>query len=126
MMKWKHFTFLLLGFGLFLSSCDEGPKRGADDYYFEEKEYERTSLGVTMVLFETRAEFERVAKQKLGKDYPVETVAAFGALSVVGNNCTIYTMDASVQYEPEYLGHELAHCIWGRWHQKQNETRNRL
>jgi hypothetical protein len=124
-MKWKNFIILLLCFGTLLSSCDNGPKKGADDYYFEEKEFERTSLGVEVVLFETRREFEEVAKEKLGRDFPVETVAAFGSLSVVGNNCTIYTMDASVQYEPEYLGHELAHCIWGRFHEKQNKTRNR-
>lgn len=125
MMKLKTLTFLILGLGLFLSSCDDGPKRAADDYYFEEKEFERTSLGVTVVLFETRREFEETAKQKLGRDFPVETVAAFGSLSLVGNNCTIYTMDASVQYEPEFLGHELAHCIWGRFHEKQNIARNR-
>jgi hypothetical protein len=127
MMKLKITALLILGLGTFLlSSCDQAPKKGADNYYFEEKEFERTSLGVTVVLFQTRREFEETARQKLGKNFPVETVAAFGSLSTVGNNCTIYTMDASVQYEPEFLGHELAHCIWGRFHEKQNITRNRL
>lgn len=30
--------------------------------------------------------------------------------------CEIHIVDPSVSYAPEAIGHELVHCIYGRWH----------
>lgn len=104
---------------LFLLSCDQSPKRGADDYYFEEKEYEKTSLGVTIVVMESQKAMEQEASKYMDRE-SAKKVAAFGKVQPATNNCTIYIIDPSVSYQPEFIGHELVHCMYGRWHPKQN------
>lgn len=97
-------------------------KVGADEYRFETKEYEHTSITVDIVLAENRAEFRRLAREHgLGKTNAVGAAkglvpAAFSVLHPREKQCTIYILDPEYSYEPEYIGHELAHCIWGRFH----------
>lgn len=115
---WTWTSFAIVG-------CDgnSNSKRGADDYYFEDKEYEQDSFTVRMQLFDTRREFEAAARDKNISN--ASALGAFATLANDGSSCTIYTIDPTVSYEPEFLGHELAHCAWGRWHEQQNKTRNR-
>lgn len=115
---WTWTSFAMVG-------CDGSPnsRRGADDYYFEKKEYDQKQVTVKVELFETRRAFEVAAREKEIKN--PEVLGAFATLANDGSSCTIYTLEPTVSYEPEFLGHELAHCMWGRWHQEQNKTRNR-
>jgi hypothetical protein len=101
-----------------MTSCDSGPKKGADGYAFEKKEYEKTSLGVTIVVMDSAKDLRKEAEKYMDKEI-AKTVAAFGKISPDTNNCTIYIIDPSVQYEPEFIGHELVHCMYGRWHPTQ-------
>ena len=48
-----------------------------------------------------------------------QTVAAFSKLRYNDKECDIYIYDPEYTYEPEFAGHELYHCIYGRWHTKQ-------
>jgi hypothetical protein len=33
--------------------------------------------------------------------------------------CNVYIMDPKVNYQPEWYGHELVHCMYGDWHRTQ-------
>ena len=94
--------------------------KAADDYVFEQKEFERTSIKLKVVVLPDSFTFRRIAKEKgidpdnLRNSSPTK-VEAFAILAP-GNKCTLYVKDPEWKYEPEYIGHEIAHCIWGRWH----------
>lgn len=101
-----------------LASCDTGPRSGSDGYKFESKEFERNEIELEVVVIPNQAEFNRL-KRIHAPD--VEGLQAFGSFSLSTNQCTIYIKDPSWTYEPEWIGHEIAHCIWGRWHGNRNQ-----
>jgi len=108
---------------LFLFGCDTpAPSKSKDHYWFETKEYETTELGVSVRLYANKTDLQSAAKA-LGIADP-ESIQAFGALKPYASSCTIHLVDPMNNYEPEYYGHELAHCIWGRFHEKQNNPVN--
>jgi hypothetical protein len=43
-------------------------------------------------------------------------VHAFSTFNVQTNVCTIHIIKPSVRYLPEHIGHELVHCLYGKWH----------
>jgi hypothetical protein len=96
--------------------------KGADDYRFGSKEYEMTDLSVKIVIAKNEVQFNRFAKAN-GLDPNRQTglkatrVEAFSILHPREQQCTIYIKDPEWEYEPEFIGHELAHCVWGRWHE---------
>lgn len=110
-------------FAVLLSfSPNVNAKVGADEYRFEKKEYEHTELTVKIVVARSREEF---AKLQAAHGLRQETVTATGnkyqteAFSVLhprDRECIIFIKDPEWNYQPEYIGHELAHCVWGRWH----------
>lgn len=104
--------------GLFVVvSCDNKPNNAVDGYYFEQETFTRNSFVTEIVLAGSRAELKQLYLDKGGKD--ANDLAAFAVVSQVQNRCTIYMIDPRVHYEPEYIGHELVHCIYGDWHKSQ-------
>lgn len=85
---------------------------GTDGYVFESKQYQHSSVKVTIVTFQKERELREFAKTK-GYLLPNRTVA-FSVLEP--EECTIYVVDPDKDYQPESLGHELAHCFFGNWH----------
>lgn len=102
---------------LILAGCEPAPKKGADDYLFESKEYEKTNLNIEFVILRNQSEFDQAAKQYANG---VQGLEAFGILIPSENRCILYIKDPEWQYVPEFIGHEVAHCIWGRWHDKRD------
>lgn len=99
---------------LLLAACDGGSGVGADGYRFGHKEKQDTELEISVVVHNTRNEVLEAAEDA-GVTIPQSRVLmAWGELR--GSACTIHIISPEVAYEPEWLGHELAHCIWGRWH----------
>jgi len=110
---------------LFLVGCDTSSPskdKGKDRYWFETKEYEKTELGVSVRLYANKADLQLAAKAKGITNW--EYIQAFGVLKPYINSCTIHIVDPMNNYEPEYYGHELAHCIWGKFHNNQNKSSN--
>ncbi len=104
--------FFVLLFALMLGSCDSAPKKGADGYRFGEKQYERNEVQVKIVTYKSQADYNKVLNRlKLPK-----TTAAFSTLSPPYDICTIHMIDPSIKYEPEFVGHEFLHCVYGQWH----------
>ena len=112
----KNLALFLLG-GLL--SFDVSARAAEDGYRFGEKEYEKLEFHVTIVLFRDAQEMVKLgrkhgfSRRELAA-YSKDGVAAFSILRE--EECIIFMKDADWEYEPEYYGHELAHCIWGRWH----------
>jgi hypothetical protein len=113
-------NLIILASVLMFGACAsvDGANDAHDSYFFEVKEYEKTELNVVMDISPS----VEIFKKKRNKFIPGsdDDIKSFAVLSPSINKCTIYTIDPVVLYEPEYLGHELAHCIWGRFHGEQN------
>ena len=108
-------TILSLG----LISCNQVENTGADGYKFGQPQYEKEQVLINLVTYDTRAQFLAEAKSRGLKS---ETLVAFSVLKAPFDTCTIHIIKPSTRYEPEFLGHEFAHCMYGQWH-TNNEFR---
>jgi len=120
----KYFlAFTLLILTTFVVSCDNPPskKRGADGYYFEQESFTRTNFPIEIILVQDEKEMIKLFKERqrsfVGNIEP-KNVAAFSVIRLNDDKCTIYMLDPKVSYQPEYIGHELVHCIYGVWHKQ--------
>lgn len=92
-----------------------------DDYVFEGKEFEHLGFSVKIVPIPSESKFDELKETFMpGAD----GLQAFSTLNPTTNACTIYIKDPLWKYSPEWIGHEMSHCIWGRWHngRDQKET----
>jgi hypothetical protein len=91
---------------------------GVDGYRFEGAEYQRSTVSVQFIGVATQAELEAH-----GRRYGVSLKKARlkGFAVRLGSTCAIYMVDPKIQYEPEFLGHELTHCIFGDFHPEQSK-----
>jgi hypothetical protein len=74
-------------------------------------------LSITWVMHADRASLQKSWAQITASDaHQIEAskVAAFSQIRA--GRCIIHFVDQRVAFEPEHLGHELAHCIYGAWH----------
>lgn len=104
---------------LLLSACDSQSGPGADGYTFGKRQYERQTVQVNVVTYKTLREFEAATKQRKLES----TTAAFTILQPPFDTCTIHMVDPSIRYEPEFVGHEFLHCVYGQWH-TNNSTKS--
>ena len=95
---------------------------GSDDHRFLEKEYENLSPTVNFVLLKSEAEYDSARKRSLGTRW--DSVSAFTLWIPATGECTVYIKDPEWRWEPELIGHEVAHCIWGRYHRGREGLRN--
>lgn len=109
---------------LTLVSCS---KKASDDYEFERKEYTLLDQKIEFVLISNEQEFNKLAQEFVGPDQNADNLGAFSRLrlnrddeNLAGSECIVYIKDPEWVYEPEYIGHEITHCLFGDWHPKQN------
>jgi hypothetical protein len=102
-MRW-----VLIFAGLLLSSCNPV---ASDGYVFEKKEFDRKQFATVIVVHPSLKELRESGPRVEGRD-----LMAYGILSK--GKCEIHIVDPEVSYEPKWMGHELAHCIYGRWHEQ--------
>lgn len=91
----------------------------ADGYTFGKKQYEMDEVSISVHTFKNQQEF-RAAAKKVGIDD--DNVVAFSTIRPPFDHCEIYMIDPAVKYEPEFIGHEFAHCVYGQWH-TDNDSR---
>ena len=102
-----------------LVACDNTSKqKGADGYYFEKETFTRTEFPVEVILVKDAAAITAEIKKRNNIQGTVEpkNVAAFSVVRLNDPKCTIYMIDPKNKYEPEFIGHEFVHCIYGVWH----------
>lgn len=102
---------IVLASCLMLTAC--GPSPGADGYRFGEAEFERETVQVTLVQYDRQADFITAARANGAYR---EGLEAFALLEANSPACEIHIMRIATNYRPEWLGHEMTHCIHGRWH----------
>jgi len=115
---------------LVLTACNQPNNTGADNYRFVgadfnyrfgAKQYENSRVTVDIVTYKSRTDLQKEAR-KYGVTDP--NLAAFTLLFKNDQGkCTIHMMDPSISYEPEFVGHEFLHCVYGQWHTDNKSTR---
>lgn len=96
---------------LALAACDAP----ADGYRFDARERSAESVQVRVVEYPTPAALVDAAGAA-GAIEPGRETMAFATISADGSSCTIHVVAPERRWAPEWYGHELAHCLWGRWH----------
>jgi hypothetical protein len=92
---------------LLLTGCD-----GSDGYKFERKEFDRPQPAITIVTHPTIADL-RTAAPAAAKVEGRELMA-WSIIRPTG--CEVHVVDPLRSYQPQWIGHEVAHCVCGRWH----------
>lgn len=93
---------------LLLAGCDQAP----DGYQFADAEYERDQPNITVVTHPTLADLRKhapAAARPAGRDLMAWSI-------IRPDGCEMHVVDPAQSYQPQWIGHEAAHCIWGRWH----------
>lgn len=103
---------------VFMFGCDNQPNKvGKDGYKFEKETFLRTEFPVEIILFPTEQALQTAFKARTGSTHnAAKNVAAFAVIRKADPTCTIYMLDPKTNYQPEFIGHELVHCIYGEWH----------
>ena len=115
-------AFPLIAFVAFaIVSCGEqSPLPASDGYSFGTPSFERTKVDVQLVTYKTRVDFLEAARKRNVKG---DAVQAFTELRPPFNKCTIHVMDPKINYQPEFIGHEMMHCFYGQWHTSNSERK---
>ena len=124
--KWLAAVLTFLFVITAIASCTEQEEKNFaavanDTYRFEQKEYEELNPSISIVLYDSQEKFDKDAQKALPRG-PGIKVMAYSTLNQYTHHCTIHMVDPlKVKYAPEFMGHELAHCIWGDWHPKRDK-----
>ena len=101
-------TITLLLLTIILSGCATVP-RGQDAYRFDHREWYEPEKPIVFV--------EHKSLEDLRSAAPVRGKGEVMAWSVLTKDrCIVHIIDPKVSYEPKWIGHEIAHCLYGRWH----------
>lgn len=90
------------------------PVKGNDGYYIERITHRSLQTNVTVITYPTIEELRTSAPIEMQKTNRLRAWTRF-----VPGRCTIHIVDPVVAYQPHFLGHELAHCLYGSWHPSQ-------
>lgn len=105
----KMFCFLPLAL---LVACSGG---SSDGYQFEHAETNHSEVLVSFVDYDTVPDFQRAAKDH-GAIQEGRDTQAFSVLNRKTGACQIHMVNPTKRYKPEWLGHEVYHCRYGRFH----------
>jgi hypothetical protein len=109
---------LLLAAALALAPVTAAAAPSLDGYSFETEQFEHRDLHIIFVPVEKQTDLRALAEIH-GIHLHDAQIKAFSL--PYGTTCAIYAVDPKVAYEPEFLGHELAHCIYGNFHPKKDK-----
>lgn len=99
-----------------LASCNQqASNTGADGYRFEAPTRDLRGLQVTVFAHDDRADMLKAADKAGAEVEQGRELQAWSTLT--RNGCEIHVLNPAKEYEPEWIGHEMTHCIWGEWHQ---------
>ena len=94
---------------LLLAGCGES----SDGYQFGPKEFERNPTEITIVTHPSLADLRAKAPKEAAQP---ENRELMGWSIIRAGGCEVHIVDPDVAWQPQWLGHEAAHCVWGRWH----------
>lgn len=94
----------------------EAKKRGADDYLFEQKQWEILEFTTKLVFHPDLESLNRAAERHGIQPDMSMVFASFMVMNKTSKVCTIHLLDPRDRYLPERAGHELLHCSFGNFH----------
>lgn len=89
-------------------------REASDGYRFLVKDYENLTPGVEFVLLRDPEMQKETLADVFGDKW--KKIAGFTYWNEEKGTCRIIVKDPAWRYEPEIIGHEVAHCIWGKFH----------
>lgn len=110
----KFAAIPLTALALTLASCDNSSGQGADGYTFEKRERNPATHSIRVVEYDTLQQLQAAIPP--GHVPEGRELQAWGTINKSGTQCTIHVLRPERSYKPEWIGHEAAHCFWGRWH----------
>lgn len=96
-----------------LAACEP---TAADDHRFVRKEFDNRVVTVTIVPHATVQDLRAAAAAGNATIEAGREAMAWSVVYPQSGRCVIHVVDPAVSYQPEWIGHELAHCAYGRWH----------
>mgnify|MGYP001202550454 CR=1 FL=1 len=96
---------------LSLAACNPS-NEAADGYAFGTPEYTATDLHLQIVPHDDLPSLR--AAMPAGNEVEGREVMAWSRL--YSDRCEVHIVSPAKTYLPEWIGHEIAHCIHGRWH----------
>lgn len=98
---------------LTLTACSS---LGTDGFFFKHKEESNNNINVSVVEYPDQSRLHDKAKEySLDLNGKLD-IYGFNVYKPSENTCIIHIVDPEKTWMPEILGHELAHCIYGKWH----------
>lgn len=103
---------------------DNGPykiksDRGDDGYIIERSEFDHRYLTLRLHLYRSVSSFEKAAKANGVASTSKIKTKGFTFYNPNSLVCDMYIYDPKYDYEPEFIGHELVHCLYGDFHPNQ-------
>ena len=95
---------------LLLGAC--GQPQAPDGYEFRGREWTRPETQLVIVEHKTQADLVKAAPK--GTEQEGHKLMAWSRITPT--RCEVHVVAPETSYEPEWLGHEVAHCSWGRRH----------
>jgi len=94
--------------------------RGVDGYIVEKAEFMHTDINLRVHMYRSRPSFD-AASRMMGVEVVKDAkTMGFTVSNPSDNYCDMYIFDPAFYYGPEFIGHELVHCIYGQFHPTQN------
>lgn len=84
----------------------------ADGFEFSRKQFERLEPQISVVTYEYDNDLQAAARRLGARG--TKNMRAFVVMQ--GERCEIHVIDPERSWQPQDLGHEFAHCVWGDWH----------
>jgi len=111
---------------LCLAACtpNNNNTQGSDGYVFSQKQFSKNPVTINVITYNSFNDL-RGALGKINYKDKVNTssVVAFSVLSPPNyDTCTIHMIDPMISYQPEFIGHEFLHCLYGQWHVNNNSN----
>lgn len=101
---------------LALTLCGCGQQPAADGYTFAKKEFQHETPVMQVIVHPSLADLRKTAPAAATDSIDQQhELMAYSILRPNGR-CEVHVVDPAASYQPEWMGHEFAHCIWGRWH----------
>jgi predicted negative regulator of RcsB-dependent stress response len=116
-------ALMVVGYEVYHDYQTDSVPPAVDGYKFGSKQYEKNSLQVEVKTYKTYDELHAAAKKSDKSLKNAQEIAAFSVINPENNRCTIHMIDPAVKYEPEFVGHEFLHCVYGQWH-TNNDSRS--
>lgn len=99
-------------------------QKAVDGYIYNNKDFNAEEAYIQIVRFNSYEELDaflikHFGKVRDGKQYAGYSIALHPKEKGKPALCRLFIVDPSKIYAPEYIGHELTHCIDGSFHKGQ-------